>query len=146
MPEAGKTAQVAATEAFQQGDGLRTLQGQQHSVSFAVGNRQPCRLHPLTDPGGIGFSAGGIDHQDQGAPFVVDGTAVVNDQIVTDAAPVIEQNRVAGFPRADAVKVGGDELLQSILGLGPSNRRTPIWEMSNIPIRSRTLCVPESIR
>ena len=117
MPEAGKAAQVAATESFQQGDGLRTLEGQQDSVSFAVGDRQSSRLHPLTDPGGVGVSAGGVDHQDQGAPFVVDSTAVVNDQIVADAPPVIEQNRVAGFARANAVKVGGDELLKSILGL-----------------------------
>ena len=118
VAEAGQAAEVFAAQLLQQTHGLRALQSEQHSVLFDVGHRQASGLHLFTDPGGVAVGAGGIDHQHQRTPFGINGTAVVNDEVVANAAALVQQNRVAGFAGTDAVQVAGDQLLQRILGIG----------------------------
>ena len=118
VAEAGQAAEVFAAQLLQQTHGLRALQSEQHSVLFDVGHRQASGLHLFTDPGGVAVGAGGIDHQHQRTPFGINGTAVVNDEVVANAAALVQQNRVAGFAGTDAVQVAGDQPLQRILGIG----------------------------
>ena len=91
-PEPVLTKVKQATEAVL-GLGLRPLMlGGEHSVFFDVGHRQASGLHLFTDPGGVAVGAGGVDHHHHGTTLGIDGTAVVNDQVIADAAGFVEQH------------------------------------------------------
>ena len=118
MAKAGQAAEVFAAQLLQQWHGLRSLKREQHPSVFDVSHRQASGFHLVTDPGGIAVGAGGIDHQHQRTPFCIDGAAVVNDEVVANAALLVQQNGIAGFAGTDAVQIAGDEPLQRILGIG----------------------------
>jgi hypothetical protein len=55
----------------------------------------------------------GVDHQQE--LIGVAPAPVVDDQVVADAAGLVEQHRVAGLAGADPEQVGGHQMLQRIL-------------------------------
>ena len=112
MTEAGQAAEVFPTQLFQQWNGLRPLQGQQHATVLDVGHRQASRLHAFTDPGGVAVGAGCIDHHHHGTALGIDGAAVVDNQVIADAAGLVQQHRVARLTGANAVQIAGHQLLQ----------------------------------
>ena len=63
----------------------------------------------LFDPGGVAVGAGGVDHHHH---FAVG--AVVNDQVVADAAGFIQQHRVLGFAGANALQIAGHQPLEFV--------------------------------
>ena len=121
MAKAGQFMQSFSTELFENGDRFRTLQGQQHAVLLFILNTQAARLQLLFHPGRVACSAGGVDHDQEGSVACWCLPLVVNDQIVTDAAVVVEQHRVTGLPGADPVQVRWHEGLKRILGIAAFN-------------------------
>jgi hypothetical protein len=86
---------------------------------FDVGHREANRFHALTDPGGVCVGASRVDHQHQGTPFSINSAAVVNDQVIPNAAALVQQHRVTGFAGTDAMQIAWHQLLQCIFGIGP---------------------------
>ena len=76
------------------------MQGQQHPAVLAIADRDSLWFQLPFEPGGVTVCAGGIDHHHD-----LRVAAVVDDQVITDTASIVEQHGVLGFPRADALQV-----------------------------------------
>ena len=125
MAEAGQARQGFAAEGLQPSGGLGALEGQQHPITLAIADEEALGLELAANPGGVRFGAGGVDHQHQLIGFSAAGVPgglqpgaaapVVNDQVVADAAGLVQQHRIASFARTDAKQVGGQQSLQGVL-------------------------------
>ena len=125
VAEAGQAAEVLTAQLLQQSHGVRALESEQHAAVLDVGHREASRIHALTDPGGVCIGAGGVDHQHQGTLVVVEGAAVVNDQVIPNAAGLVQQHRVTGFAGSDAMQIARHQLLQCIFGVRPLQPQNP---------------------
>ena len=124
MAKPGNPGQVGGREGFEPGRRLGPLQGQQHPVTCVIGDAEALVLQVVAQPGGVGLGAGGVDHHDQLVGAVLPA-AVVDDQVVADAAGVVEQHRVAGLAGANPKQVAGHQALQEILGAGTPQLQHP---------------------
>ena len=125
MAEAGQARQGFAAEGLQPCGGLGALEGQQHPIPLAIADAEALGFELAANPGGVRFGAGGVDHQHQLIGCVAAGVfrglqpgaaaPVVNDQVVADAAGLVQQHRIASFAGTDAKQVGGQQGLQGVL-------------------------------
>ena len=118
MAEARQTGEIAARECLQPRRGLRTLEGQQHTIALAIAHGDPPGLELLADPGGVRLGTGGVDHHHQLVTLVSsrdNAAPVVDDQVVADAAGLVEQHGVAGLARSDPEQIARHQGLQGVL-------------------------------
>ena len=99
VAEAGQAAEIFAAQFLQQAMASGPWRASSTPPFLMSRHRQAGWFHLFTNPGGVAVGTGGIDHQHQSTPFGIDGTAVVNDEVVANAAVLVQQNGVAGFAR-----------------------------------------------
>src|SRR3989338_4013926 len=104
-----------AQDLFKQGAGSRALHGHNRSPGADVAHLHgpaPMRLHPLDVAG----APGAIDNDE--AVLTVEA---IDDDVIQNAALLVQEHGVAGPPRADIAHVAHRELIQGLQGSRPAD-------------------------